>query len=263
MARLAGSSSTYKVGILDADGNPTPHTFEFPSVTHVLDTVIAKPRLMNWYYRKAIEGMAVLLDKYGTKLPTDEQSLHDLLKRNELTPWAARDQGGATGRAAHDDVEQWCAGNPVVWTENSEGFSNWVQHRGLDRTMIVGSEVPVVSFKHGYAGTIDLVYRAPVLDTLVLADVKTSKYVQWVHLVQCQAYQIAWEEQGKEAIWKTSIIHVRPVSEIENGWRELTTDVLERDCFLRVLDIYRSLPEGWEPEEIRFDQEDQRAGSNV
>jgi hypothetical protein len=252
MPRLAGNSSYYTLALLDENQAVTPHTFQFPSVTHILDTVIAKPRLMNWYYRKAIEGMAALLQRYGTKLPQDEDSLHQLLKTHELTPWAARDHGGAIGKAAHSDVEAWCRGEVVDWSPESEGFPNWVIERGLDRGDIVSSEVPLVSFRHQFAGTVDLVYRAPVIDKLVLTDVKTGKYVQWVHLVQCQAYQIAWEEQGREAIWKTSVLHVRPTSEIPGGWREMTTDVLDRDCFLRILDIYRSLPEGWIPEEISF-----------
>jgi hypothetical protein len=260
VTRLAGSSSYYTVGILDSAGRPTPYTYRLPSVTHILDAVIAKPRLMNWYYRVAIEGVAALYQKYGTKLPQDEQSLHELMKREGLTPYAKRDTGGNIGKEAHSDVEKWCAHEPVVWSEHSIGFANWVAHRGLDRGHVIASEIPLVSFKHRFAGTLDLVYRHPELDKVVLADVKTAKYVQWVHLVQCQAYKIAWEEDGREPIWKTSVLHIRPTSEIDGGFRELTTDVLEPDCFLRVLDIYRSLPDDWMPEEIVFGEEENTSG---
>jgi len=105
MPRLAGDGTHYRLAVLNGAGEPTDVVFDVPSVTSILDAVLAKPALPNWYYSKALEGVEILLGKYGTKIPQDKDSLKSLLRSEKLTPIHARDTAGHRGRELHDGLE--------------------------------------------------------------------------------------------------------------------------------------------------------------
>lgn len=253
--RIAGNKGTYRIALLDHEGNPTGNNWDFPSVTHVLDNVVAKPRLLYWYYKKAVAGASEVIGRYGAKTPSDPESLHQLMRQHGLTPWAYRDERAGVGKGVHDDIEKIVVGKDVTPTVDNEGFQNWWAARGLSPADIIATEVPLVSFKHRYAGTVDLVYRDPESGKVVLTDIKTGKYIHWTHLAQGQAYRMAWEEENDEPIDKVSVLHVRPVAELNNGWEEKVSEAVTPETWLSILNIYHSLPSNWKPEDISFEEE--------
>lgn len=250
--RLAGSGTHYTLALLDQKGNPKA-TYEFPSVTHILDSVVAKPRLTQWMYKQAILGTSELLSKYGTALPTDPKSLHQLMRDNKLDPTAVRDKAGLHGDELHELVEQLAATGGVPENDDTRGLLSWWQNRGLTPAHILASEVAVVSFKHGYAGTIDLVYRHPVTGKLVMTDIKTGNYIYHTHYLQGEAYKIAWEEAGNPPVEKVSIVHLHDKE--TDGWGEYVSQDVTAEQWLHIVEIYKGLPKNWHPKEIDFEEE--------
>lgn len=249
MARLAGSGSHYRLAVLDADGNATDNVYEFPSVTSILDSVLAKPALLRWYYSEAISGVSVLQSKYGQALPGDAASIKQLLKDEGLTPWSKRDTAAEHGRGVHDVLESLAKGGRPKRDADNAGVIDWWKDNKLTKSRILAAEDVLVSFTHRYAGTMDLVYR-DLSAGVVLSDLKTSGGIYHSHLLQVAAYKLAWEEQGNEPIDRVDILHVpkkRPDSYSVFTFSE--SDIAEAErTWLSVLRVYNGLPKKFKPE---------------
>lgn len=263
MARLAGKGRYYTLSMLDHDGKPTDHLYQFPSVTSILDAVVAKPKLMHWYYATAIKGMGELIKMYGGKLPSDYTSLKQLMGQNGLSPYKQRDKAAVRGTDIHTDLEKLAAGEPVTTTADNAGLINWWEDRGLSPSDVIAAEVPLVSFKYGYAGTVDLIYKDPETGKIRLCDLKTGKQIHWTHFVQCEAYGEAWREQGGH-FDEATVLHAPPMPEDkfmaaamqvsgerpERGYDEKVARDVDFDAFKAILDIYNALPEDWMPTDV-------------
>lgn len=70
-----------------------------------------------------------------------------------------------------------------------QAFRKWVQQHNFE---LVQTEVPLVSQKHKYGGTLDCIGRFE--DDLILFDWKTSSGVYYDYLAQIAAYNMLWEE---------------------------------------------------------------------
>jgi hypothetical protein len=249
----SGKLTDYKFAVpLDVIGWPEPgHEFGLPSVTSILDAVIAKPRLMHWYYTKGIEGVADLLKKYGPAMPREAASIKALLKAHKLSPYAYRDAQGVKGNKGHSDLEALVAGKRPALSAENEGLLEWWDNRGLHPSDVVASEVPLASFAHGFAGTVDLIYKDPETGRIVLCDLKTGKYISWTNQLQGVAYKIAYEEQGG-VVDMVSILHVRPQGDSlgKKTWVEKTDPSITEQTFLSALNIYQALPVNWKPEDV-------------
>lgn len=250
--------SVYRLALLDANGQPTAHTFDFPRVTGILDAVVAKPRLQDWYYRKGIEGLVELRKKYGEKLPKDMDSVRSLLYSEGLSPYSAKKKAADTGRSLHKMLESLAGGKrPVPDSDLGKALLSWWDSRGLSAADVVALETPLVSFRHAYAGTVDLIYRDST-GQLVLTDLKSGNYVYWTHFLQGNAYKQAWEENGGEAIGRVSVVHVN-MEKVKNDehWEEVVAPEVTFETFEHVLKIYRELPTNWKPTDIPEEQEDE------
>lgn len=251
MARLAGKGRYYRVAMLDADGKPTQHTYQFISVTSVLDAVVAKPKLMHWYYRQGVEGMAELVRKYGGKVPNDADSIASLLSSEGLSPYSKRNKAANQGTEVHSNLEALAEGKAVRRTKKTAALLDWWDERLLSPKHVVKCEVPLISFRYGYAGTVDLVYNDPQSGELRLCDLKTGKYVHWTHFVQGQAYAQAWVENFGPEVDRVTVLHApEAVSMDAVKWAELSSDEVTFDTFKTILDIYRWLPDDWMPEDL-------------
>jgi len=238
MPRLAGDGTHYRLAVLNGAGEPTDVVFDVPSVTSILDAVLAKPALPNWYYSKALEGVEILLGKYGTKIPQDKDSLKSLLRSEKLTPIHARDTAGQRGRELHDGLEALARGLPFTPDQRLEPLLAWWQRTGLHPSRILGTEETLISFKHGFAGTLDLVYVDPATEAVTLADLKTGAGVYWSHFLQLAAYKLAWEEDSRNPpIQRSVVIHLN-----EKVGLALKEDPNVREAdFLHVLEIYKAM----------------------
>lgn len=186
-----------------------------PSVTEIIDAVLAKNGLPDWYYKQAVQGFGTLLEKYGEHLPKDVRSLHSLMKSEGLSPYSVRDAAASQGIAIHNAVEALAKGRrPTVFPS----LTTWWKDKGLKKDRILGAESLVYSGRHGYAGTVDLVYRDDPLTAptaagalgegpVVLADIKTGA-IRDSHEIQVELYRWAWEEMGNKHIDRLQIIQV-------------------------------------------------------
>lgn len=243
MPRAAGNKGHYTLGLIDAKGVPTGDIFKFPSVTTVIDAVVATKKLHHWYYIQTVKGMAALMEKYGSNLPTDEESLRSLLTTEGLSPYGVRNKGGERGTKVHDDLEKLCAGKNVKKTDQNAPLLAWWEEKGLKPDMIVATETPLFSFKQGYAGTLDLVYVDPSDGKMVLADLKTSKHIVWTQFLQLRAYEMAWLENGGQSIDRSIIVQAN--GELGEWHEWALTEEVPAELFQKVLDIYKSLPHDW------------------
>lgn len=245
MARAAGNKGYYNLGLLGPDGQPIPgREWHFPSVTTVLDDVIAKPRLQHWYYTQTIEGVVTLFAG-GKRVPSSGKTLRGMLNSAGLSPYSKRDKAAKAGTATHTLFEVLQGGGSVVRDTATAGILDWWDAKGLTPDDIIATEVALVSFEHRFAGTVDLIYCDPATGRTVLCDLKTGANVYWTHFLQGEAYKRAWEEEGNE-VDLVSVLHC-PVG---GTFRECIAPEVTFSTFKNVLDIWYSLPSNWKPEDL-------------
>jgi hypothetical protein len=160
----------------------------FVSVTHIIDTTLAKPQLQYWFGQQVYR--AVIAD------PTMSE------KEALQAPYKVSDKAKARGSTVHSILEGYKKGLDL------ERFLESVdeQYRGYATALwqwvndyqpeFVEHERTVVSRKFGYAGTLDLL--AKVGDSLVLIDAKSGKDIYPNFWLQLCAYRQALREEGTE-----------------------------------------------------------------
>ncbi len=141
--------------------------FWYPRVTSICG-IISKPGIENWI---ASHGSVYAMKK----------------RRKELTDW---------GSAIHDTVEKILLGKmPKIDAKvcpSIDAFLEWMKEHKVD---IEGVEQRVISKKHCYAGTLDVL--AQIDNTYGVLDIKTSKNIWDEHFLQTSAYFQAHNENHK------------------------------------------------------------------
>lgn len=202
--------SRYNLVLTGPDGDTLERPV--PSVTEMIDAVLAKNGLPDWYYKKAVEGFSYLIKKYDHVLPNDIKSLHSLMKSEGLSPYSVRDEAAAIGTRIHTDVEALSHGKRP---KNFPNLVQWWTETGFRAKDVVAAEALLYSGKHGFAGTTDLIFRYPGHSEVVLADVKSGTLRESHHL-QVELYRWAWEEAGGVPIGALQLIRVpRDGSKVE------------------------------------------------
>jgi len=155
------------------------------TVTNVLK-IIDKPALRYWYGKEVYRAVT-LNPGIGEREALSE-------------PYKSSGKAKDRGTAVHDIVEAWknigeVAGKKGPFQGYAKAFESWL---GDNRVKVEENERTVVSHKHRYAGTLDMLARINGDNLLTVIDVKTGKdlYPE-VHL-QLSAYRHALEEQGVE-----------------------------------------------------------------
>lgn len=184
-----------------------------PSVTTILSKFKDPGPLMYWSWSKANDVLIEVLDQFeqlnksGT-LPK-EWYLSRANFRNESN------EALEAGTIAHEYIEEWVKASPQIRQTMPEGwnakrlmfsrnisrsvalaayqaimgFESWAEtHRFLP----VRTEIPLLSRRHLYGGTIDCIGKFG--SQTILFDWKTSKSVYADYLCQLAAYWMLWEE---------------------------------------------------------------------
>lgn len=188
---------------------------DYPSVTNFMGVIDKSGALMHWatnLEREHVLNTAAKFYRNGIAMPPlDEDAFRESL-RGELGGFAHRNTSKAAmgiGNEAHDAIEQWVAdkldqpvASPIDVDAMSqeaqlayESFLAWAKDADLRP---IAAEVVVYSDTNQYAGTADLI--ALVNGESTLLDWKTSKRVYVTHLMQCVAYQVAWQEMGNRPL---------------------------------------------------------------
>jgi hypothetical protein len=197
-----------------------------PSVSSIL-SVIAKPNLVAWARRTALEKVRELLE--------EGLSIEVALALAEVEPERQRDLAAQRGGLVHEAIA--CAlkkgsyaageGDPRV-----RAALSFLTDYGLD---CVAVELMVWSLHHRYAGTIDLVGRQAD-GVLSLADWKSGGI--WPEAaLQLGAYAIALEEMTGRPVGEAYVVGLR-----EKGYEAKRVNLpLARRAFLACLTLWRAL----------------------
>lgn len=254
MGRAAGDSPFYefqvrlvrKGGKGEADVIEEPFVVKLPSVSTVLD-VLNKPAIAGWYWKVTVEGVHELLrDEELDLQQVRTWSVDDLkaeLKARKLRPYDRRDKRAEEGTDAHDALERIALGEfeaGELLKDQSPWVRSLAQWVHVNQPHFLSSETTVASFWHGFAGTLDFVWR-DADGARWLTDLKTSARVYDEHHYQDNAYRIAWNEQHPdERIDRISILHATADGQMAQD-NEIAVN--ER-TFLSVLEAHKALQEG-------------------
>ncbi len=142
--------------------------FWYPRVTSICN-IVSKPGLENWF---ASQGSVYAMKK----------------RRKELTEW---------GDLIHETVESILLGRmPKIDSKicpSIDAFLEWMKNHKID---VEGIEQRVISKKHYYSGTLDVL--AKIDNKFGVLDIKTSKSIWDDHFMQTAAYFEAYNEKGKK-----------------------------------------------------------------
>lgn len=202
---MTPKKARYTVTVVGPHGDT--QEYDFPGVTNIIDRCLAKNGLPRWYYNETVNAVSYLLKKYRENMSgfADVASLHSLINQEDLGPYNLRDKASEAGTAIHDKVLDLTKGKRPKEPAN---LTSYWKERGWRRENILAAEQVVTSFKHKYAGTLDLVYRdSGQAKPVTLTDVKSGA-VRDSHHLQVELYRRAWEEQGGVPIERLSIIQV-------------------------------------------------------
>jgi len=197
---------------------------ELPSVTEIVDKVMAKRGLHDWYYKQGVVGFSQLLDLYGDMLPHDVPSLHSLMSTKGLSPYAQRDALQKIGSKVHHamaslGVGKRHRGDQAIFDTYPELESWW----GEGERTVLAVEQTLLSMRYGFAGTCDLVYEQYGLNTM--ADYKTGSMYD-SHIIQVELYRWAYEEMGLGHIDRLNIIQLpRDGSPVKENIIQLSDDL--------------------------------------
>jgi hypothetical protein len=165
-----------------------------PGVTSLLGDGVPKPALINWAGNATAEAAIDRWDELAGMSPAKR------LAALQKARYADRDQAANRGTEVHTFAERYIAGEEVPIPDaiagHVESYVQFVDDWQPDPVLI---EAVVMSHRHGYAGTLDLIAEIPGRGR-VLLDVKTSRSgIFGETALQLAAYRYAdvfLDEQG-------------------------------------------------------------------
>lgn len=202
---MSSNDRFYPLTVAHYDGTPV-YTVELPSVTTILSKVTAMHGLETWYYNQAVGGVSLLMEKFGTDMPTDIPSIHSMLTQHGLSPQSRRDQAADNGTSLHSQLEKLALGKKVKVTPELEPLLQWWESRGIGKEQVALTEKVVCSLKYKYAGTLDLALN--LNKSLWVIDLKTGKSLYPKYKLQVEAYALAYEEMTGERVDKLGVLHL-------------------------------------------------------
>ena len=156
-----------------AFGKPT-HYYEdangkrIPGVTTILNEGLPKPALINWAANATAEAAVNRWDELTDMGPADR------LKILKAARYEDRDQAAKRGTEVHDLAEKLMLGQEVTVPDEPRGhveaYVRFLDDWGPNPVL---TEVTVVNYTHGYAGTLDMIFNRG--DGNILADIKTTR----------------------------------------------------------------------------------------
>ena len=149
--------------------------------------VIDKPALLRWYGKQVYLAMV------------KDPSLDELAALN--APYQVSENAKSRGKTVHSIVEAYKSSGAVIDTipdefkGYAEAFYSWIKDQDVE---ILENEKTVVSVKHMYAGTMDMIVKNKKTNETWIIDVKTGKDIYLEAFLQLSAYKAALEEKGQK-----------------------------------------------------------------
>ena len=156
-----------------AFGKPT-HYYEdangkrIPGVTTILNEGLPKPALINWAANATAEAAINRWDELSDMGPADR------LKILKAARYEDRDAAAKRGTEVHALAEKLMLGEEIVVPDELRGhveaYVRFLDDWGPNPVL---TEVTVINYTHGYAGTLDMIFDRG--DGNILADIKTTR----------------------------------------------------------------------------------------
>jgi hypothetical protein len=201
-----------------------------PSVSTVL-RVIAKPNLVSWARRTALEKVRELLGE-GLGVET-------ALALAEVEPERQRDAAAQRGGLVHEAIAHALRGEPYPseWGPWVKAALDFLADFGLQ---VVGIERVLVSKRHGFAGSCDVVALGGD-GRLVLVDWKTGRHPHLPEAsLQVGGYSIALREMSGRPVAAGYVVAVR-----SGRYEAKRVNLLRvQEGFLGALALWKSLRGG-------------------
>jgi hypothetical protein len=229
---------------------------QFPRVTRILG-VLDKPFLGPWQRKMVAESVYTQFHNEsdnGTVL-TDMKGVRHICNQAKQAADLYRDEAADRGKRIHDfleaifDAKEHLAKHimetddeGVLMSKIQENAAKWVMDEDVKAVEV---EKMVVSKKHGYAGTCDLIVTMknhkggpPVL---AVVDWKTGGGVYDTHKLQMAAYAKAYEEMTGSAVDIAFVMHITPaLGKLSPKLHLHQWDINnEFETFLKVMDVYK------------------------
>jgi hypothetical protein len=193
-----------------AFGKPT-HYYEdangkrIPGVTTILNEGLPKPALINWAANATAEAAVNRWDELTDMGPADR------LKILKGARYEDRDAAAKRGTEVHALAEKLLLGQEITVPDELRGHvESYVRFLDDWNPVPILTEVTVVNYTHGYAGTLDMI--AGFAATNALADIKTTRSgIYGETALQLAAYRYAevyLDGQGGE----------HPLPDIDDTW---------------------------------------------
>lgn len=233
---------------------------KLPRVSHIVGSVLAKQMLVPWASRQTLDaviGVVGLVESGDIPVDefidmfTDTDMVAEFMKTNKLRPEDVRNEAADRGKKVHKTLENLgkialgdgpeAAENYAFNVQNTEkatgwdlGIIDWWLYR---KPTVVAPERTLYSLRHGYAGTVDLVYTCKSGKT-ILTDLKSRRHGGSVYdsdHIQTGGYWEAYNEMD----WEPKIDKATVLLVTEDGkWKEETAKFDPRSVFLKTKALY-------------------------
>lgn len=207
---------------------------KLPGVTTIIDAVLAKPALVGWAYKRGLDGKELyesrdkaasagtlahlMVERHLNKLPE--------LKLSELT----RDN-------APDDIKKLMPLSQAIIDKAEGCYLAFLQWEDTHKFVMRVAEIPLVSEKYQFAGTIDI---AAVLGQLCIVDIKTGNGIYTSMKIQVAAYGLLYDENATDIrIQGYHIVRLSEFGGFDHKYCPSLKD--EQEIFLNALRIYHIL----------------------
>lgn len=166
-----------------------------PGVTSIT-SMVAKPALVQWAVNCALD-----IHKKG------ELEGEELIEAMRSAHRKMSIEAATNGTKAHKWIENYIKGEKQTPPENPEimgscfAFLNWLREA---KPEFIYTERPILSKKHGYAGTLD--FTAGIEGKTILGDFKTSKAIYPEYFMETAARVRALEEEFPDVKYDAMMI---------------------------------------------------------
>lgn len=209
-----------------------------PSVTTVLQT-LAKPALVPWAAKLTATLAVDSLDSWQS------MSRDDAISFLKNAPHRDRSRAALRGTDIHRHAEALVNGHaddvPDELIPYVESCARFLDSWDIEPLLI---ETPVFSRTHGYAGEPDLFAVSDRFGEPWLFDYKTGSGIYAETALQLTAYRCAdfYVDEHDDEIPVPDVVGCAAVHLREGGYsiRQVTAGALQRDCFLSLLNVYRT-----------------------
>lgn len=227
------------------EGYPDP----FPSVTTILNAVVAKSGLVPWARDVALEDVKQAFQRrmtadagYLSDEPIDWSWVEAIIEEARRRPEEVRVQATDFGTRSHALINDFLLGKEPHIPEDLEqvfqGFLSWQDENSLN---LVAGEMMVYHRVLHYAGSIDAIGERD--GQIVVLDWKTGKAIYPEHFLQVAAYWLALRDMAPPRTYLSTDAWVVRFGKTALSFEAVRVPdlIVAMDGFRDALGLYRAL----------------------